>query len=145
MIPHRSIFALLFTALCATAPFARADDEEKKHPIDAKVAALFDKAVSTADMMQAADKGTKLWDAELNRCYGELKKKMKPAAFATLQAAQRQWLAYRDAQFKALDEFYSQFDGTMYLPMRADAGMTVIRTRAMELYDMLEMLKEHAQ
>jgi uncharacterized protein YecT (DUF1311 family) len=145
MTAHRSIFTLLLLALLATAPFVRAEDEEKKHPIDAKVAALFDKAVSTHDMIQAAGQGTKLWDAELNRCYGELKKKLKPEAFTALQAAQRQWIAYRDAQSKALDEFYSQFDGTMYLPMRADAGMTVIRTRAMELYDMLEMLKEHAQ
>lgn len=142
MNTYRTLFALFLGALLATASFVRAEDEEK-HPIDAKVAALFDKAVSTADMVEAAGKGTKLWDAELNRCYGELKKKMKPAAFAALQAAQRQWLAYRDAQFKALDEFYGQFDGTMYIPMRADAGMTVIRTRAMELYHMLQTFEEH--
>lgn len=136
--------AALLAALLLAAPAVFAD-EEKKHPIDAKVEALFDKAGSTAEMIRAADQGTKLWDAELNRCYGELKKRIKPDAFTALQAAQRQWLAYRDAQFKALDEFYGQFDGTMYLPMRADAGMTVIRTRAMELYNMLEMFKDHGQ
>jgi uncharacterized protein YecT (DUF1311 family) len=136
--------AVILAALLLTTPAVFAD-EEKKHPIDAKVEALMDNANSTADMIGAADKGTKLWDAELNRCYGELKKKLKPGSFAALQNAQRQWLAYRDAQFKALDEFYGQFDGTMYLPMRAHAGMIVIRTRAMELYDMLETFKEHGE
>jgi len=135
-------FLLLTAALFVSGIAAFAEDEEE-HPIDAKVAALFDKAESTHDMIQAADKGAKLWDAELNRCYTALKKKLKPEAFSALQAAQRQWIAYRDAQYKALDEFYSQFDGTMYLPMRADAGMTVVRTRAMELYNMLQVFEEH--
>ena len=136
--------ALLLAALLLTAPAVFADDEEK-HPLDAKVSALFENANSTADMMQAASKGAQLWDAEMNRCYGELKKKLKPKAFAALQAAQRQWLAYRDAQHKAIQEFYGGFDGTMYLPMSADAAMQVVRRRALELHSMLEVLKEHGE
>lgn len=136
--------ALLLAALLLTTPAVFADDEEK-HPLDAKVSALFEKANSTADMIEAATKGTKLWDQEMNRCYAELKAKMKPAAFTALQAAQRQWLAYRDAQFKAIQQFYGGFDGTMYIPMSANAAMEVVRRRALELHSMLEVLKEHGE
>lgn len=128
-------------ALLLAVPAAIA--EEKTHPIDGKVEALFEKAGSTAEMIEACDAAAKLWDAELNRCYGELKKKLRPAAWTALQAAQRQWLAYRDAQWKCIAEFYGQFEGTMYLPMRADAAMSIVRTRAMELHDMLAVFEEH--
>ncbi|MEQ1861962.1 MAG: lysozyme inhibitor LprI family protein [Chthoniobacteraceae bacterium] len=133
---------ILTFALFVFAPPARSDDENK-HPIDAKVAAIFDKAQSTAAMIDAADKALKLWDAELNRCYGELKKKLKPDAFAALQASQRQWLVFRDAQLKFIGEFYGQFDGTMYRPMAAHAVMEVTRTRAIELHRRLGILREH--
>jgi len=137
MKPADCLAALL--AFCA--PAFAADDG--KHPLDAKVAALVDKANSTAEMVRANDEGVRLWDAELNRCYGELKKRLQPAAFNALQAAQRQWLAYRDAQFKFIAELYGHFDGTMYIPMRSAAAMDVVRTRALELHHTLEIVKEH--
>lgn len=136
--------AFCLAALLFTAPAVFADDEEK-HPLDKKVEAILEKANSTAEMVQANDQGVKLWDAELNRCYGELKKRLKPDAFAALQAAQRQWLGYRDAQFKFIAELYGHFDGTMYIPMRSAAAMQVVRSRALELYHILEVVKEHGE
>lgn len=132
--------ALFLTALIfATTAFPQ---DEKKHPLDAKVNAILDKASSTADMVRANDEGARLWDAEMNRCFSELKKKLAPAAFAELQAAQRQWLVYRDAQYRFYREFYGRRDGTMYIPMSSAAALRVVRTRALELHHTLEVLKE---
>ena len=61
----------LFSMLSVTR--GGAAEETKKHPVEAKVDALMEKAVSTADMIQAYDKGIALWDAELNRVYQALR------------------------------------------------------------------------
>jgi uncharacterized protein YecT (DUF1311 family) len=134
--------ACLIAAIVLASPLATHADDEEGHPIDAKMEALVDAANSTADQVKAYSRGLKLWDGELNRCYGDLKKRLKPQAFAALQAAQRQWLAYRDEQLKFIVELYSSFDGTMYIPMSAAASMEVTRKRALELYEALQLLTE---
>jgi uncharacterized protein YecT (DUF1311 family) len=131
----------LLTVLAATASFA---GEEKPHPIDAKVAAAEEKAKSTAETRQAYTDGLKLWDAELNRVYAELKKKLKKEAFEALQNSQKQWIAHRDTEIRFLGEFYAQFSGTMYQPMYAAAVMNVTRARALDLTRRLELQSEHA-
>ena len=124
---------------------ANAQDEEKSiHPIEGKVDALMEKAVSTADMIQAYDKGIALWDAELNLVYQALRKALPVPAGEKLKLAQQQWLLYRDAQYAMLDEQYNQYDGTMYLPMRVAARMTVIEDRARYLKALLETQREHS-
>jgi uncharacterized protein YecT (DUF1311 family) len=132
-------FALLFALLLTISSFA---SEERKHPIDRKIDAAADKAMSTVEMVKVQVDGLKLWDVEMNRVYGELKKRLKPSAFTALQAAQRAWIAYRDTQLKFLGEFYSQFQGTMYRPMEAAAELEVTRQRALELTEKLETLKD---
>ena len=134
--------ALICCGLLASSTFAA---DQRKHRIDLKMDAASEKALSTADMMQVQAEGLKLWDAELNRVYGELKKKLKPAAFTALQAAQRDWLKYRDSQLKALEVFYGQLEGTMYRPMHAAAILAVTRARALELADLLEMDDLHGE
>jgi uncharacterized protein YecT (DUF1311 family) len=140
---HMKLLAFLTVVFLAALPVHAADEAE--HPLDKKIGPMIENAGSTADMLQAYDKGVKLWDAELNRCYVELKKKLKPDAFTALQAAQRQWLEYRDAQFKFIAAFYGHFDGTMYIPMRSAAAMQVVRQRALELHHTLEVFAEHEQ
>ena len=121
----------------------RTEDAAGKHPIDAKVSALVDKAVTTADMIQAFNKGTALWDAELNRVYQALRKALPAPAAEKLKLAQQQWLLYRDASYALIDEQYSQYDGTLYLPLRVAARMRVTEDRARYLKDLLETQQEH--
>ena len=101
--------------------------------------------MSTAEQTQAQTKGLELWDAEMNRVYAELRKRLKPAAFAALQVAQRDWLKYRDSQKKFLGEMYGQFQGTMYIPMQASAVMQITRARALELTHLLRVYEESAE
>ncbi|HEX2750552.1 MAG TPA: lysozyme inhibitor LprI family protein [Verrucomicrobiales bacterium] len=126
----------------------RAEDEEetkeKKHPIDVKVEKKADNAKSTAATTEAYREGLLLWDKEMNRAYQELKKVLPEKSFAALKAAQLQWISYRDAQIAFINSCYDQYDGTMYIPMRASAIMEVTRARALELLHRLEVHKEHA-
>lgn len=138
----RIISTLLSIVLAAT---SLGEDTPKKHPIDVKIAAAEEKANSTAEQTEAQANGLKLWDAEMNRVYNALKKRLKPATFAALQAAQRDWLKYRDSQRKFLDELYGEFQGTMYIPMHAAAVKEITRARALELTHLLEIHGESAE
>jgi uncharacterized protein YecT (DUF1311 family) len=122
-----------------------AEEKLRKHPIDVKTEAAEEKAMSTAEQTQAQDYSLKLWDAELNRVYAKLKKRLKPATFAALQSAQRDWIKYRDSQQKCLTELYQQFQGTMFTPMHAAAVKEITRVRALELTHILEMHEEFAE
>lgn len=139
----KTLMLLLLGMLVINPAVIPAEESVRKHPIDVKIEAAAEKAMSTVDMIQVQDNGLKLWDAEMNRVYGLLKKRLKPDAFALLQAAQRDWIKYRDDQVKFIGEFYTQFDGTMYRPMQVAAVMEVTRQRGLELTRILEMLEEH--
>ncbi len=134
----------ILTALLLAAPACAADPPEKKHPLDAKVEKLSDKANSTHESTAAYTARLELWDRELNRVYQELKKALPEKTFASLKASQVQWLAYRDTQIAFINACYDQYEGTMYQPMRASAIMEVTRARALDLTRRLEMHKEHA-
>jgi len=133
-------FAAFSVLIMASVP---AEKSDARHPIDARVEALMEKAVSTADTIQAYDKGIALWDAELNRVYQALRKALPAPVGDKLKLAQQQWLLYRDAQYAMLDEQYNQYDGTMYLPMRVAARMRVTEDRARYLTLLLETQQEH--
>jgi uncharacterized protein YecT (DUF1311 family) len=127
------------------ASFAVAEGKPAKHPIDVKTEAAEEKALNTAEQTEAQAKGLKLWDAEMNRVYAKLKKRLKPAAFDKLQAAQRDWLKYRDSQQKLLLELYQEFQGTMFIPMHAAAVKEITRSRTLELTHLLEVYEEFAE
>ena len=119
-----------------------AEEKPKPHPIDVRIEAAEEKAMSTAEQRDVQSDAFKLWDAEMNRIYAKLKKRLKPATFSALQVAQRDWLKYRDSQEKFLDELYQGFQGTMYIPMHAAAVKEITRARALELTHLLEIHDE---
>jgi uncharacterized protein YecT (DUF1311 family) len=109
-----------------------------KHPIDA----AYDRAVaadsSTAGMVDAAVDARKRWDADMNRVYGLLMKKLDPGTGTLLRDAQRAWIRYRDAELAAnagiVDWEYRQAGGgTIWSVVQAGRAMEITRTRALEL------------
>lgn len=126
-------------------PHLAAEEKPKPHPIDVKIEAAEEKAMSTAEQREVQSNAFKLWDAEMNRVYAKLKKRLKPATFSALQIAQRDWLKYRDSQEKFLDELYREFQGTMFIPMHAAAVMKITRARALELTHLLEVHGEFSE
>lgn len=74
-----------------------------------------------------------LWDKELNIAYENLMASLSPSDQQVLRNAQRQWIAFRDAEFKAIDALYKSKDGTMYIPMRVAERLDILKTRVLQL------------
>jgi len=131
--------AVVFVLLFATVTTAQ---EQSQHPIDKALEACIDKNGSTAGMVECTDKAYAAWDKELNKNYGELLRTLKPAQRETLKAAELEWIKYRDLEFKFIESIYDTMQGTMYIPMRIDARMEVIKKRALELKGFLDLAQE---
>jgi uncharacterized protein YecT (DUF1311 family) len=103
------------------------------------------KAMTQTDMHICANEEATRVDAELNRVYRDLLSKAKkdPVALAKIRAAERAWIAYRDAY---IDAMYPAKDkqahyGSMF-PMEVDllgAKLTRQHIAALE-----EMLKQYS-
>ncbi len=67
---------------------------------------------------------------------------LNPKQKEALRLAQFEWIKYRDLEFKSIDIIYDTMEGTMYIPMRISAHLEVIKKRALELSNYLELIKE---
>lgn len=131
--------ALLSVLLLATASFAQ---EQTQHPIDKALETCIDKNGSTAGMVECTDKAYVAWDRELNKNYTELMRTLKASGKETLRLAQLEWIKFRDLNFKLIDSVYDRMEGTMYIPMRIDARMEIVKRRALELKAYLDLIQE---
>ena len=140
----RKSLALLLLVVFGLLLVSTGHAEEKEHPIDVQLEKLLDKNPSTLGQLQALAQGYDLWDKELNRVYRTLKKELAHQEMdnVALTTAQRNWITYRDSHFEALKKFYQGFQGTMYRPMHAYDRMAFVRTRVLQLSDMLMTVKE---
>ena len=131
--------ALISVLLLATASTAQ---EQPQHQIDKALDACIDKNGSTAGMVECTDKAYVAWDKELNKNYTELMRALKLKQKEALRLAQLEWIKYRDLEFKLIDSIYDTMEGTMYIPMRIAAHMEVIKKRALELKNYLDLVTE---
>ncbi len=131
-----ALISILFLASLSTA------QEQPQHPIDKALDACIDKNGSTAGMVECTDKAYAAWDKELNKNYGELMRALNPKQKEALRLAQLEWIKYRDLEFKSIDSVYDTLKGTMYIPMRISAHLEVIKKRALELKDRLDLIKD---
>jgi uncharacterized protein YecT (DUF1311 family) len=135
----RTIAALLLAAVFATTLQAA-----EESPIDKKLAACMESDPSTAGTIECIGEAYASWDRELNAAYQSLMKRLSPAQQDSLRKSQRQWVAWRDAEFETLDLIYGDLQGTMFLPMRVDDRMQIVkaRARALRSYESLLTLDE---
>jgi uncharacterized protein YecT (DUF1311 family) len=140
----RFIFlAAVFLGVYFPVAFANSSvNQELQHPIDKALEACIDKNGSTAGMVECTDKAYAAWDQELNKNYGKLMRLLKPSQKEALRLAQLEWIKYRDLDFKLIDSVYDTMQGTMYIPMRVDARMEVVKKRAQELKGYLDLIQE---
>ena len=131
-----ALISILFLASLSTA------QEQPQHPIDKALDACIDKNGSTAGMVECTDKAYAAWDKELNKNYGELMRALNPKQKEALRLAQLEWIKYRDLEFNSIDSVYDTLQGTMYIPMRISAHLEVIKKRALELKDRLDLIKD---
>ena len=134
----------LVLALLLAAPLHAQTDP---HPIEAELSRCMEtpEGMSTHGMRQCLGNASEAWDKEMNRIWGELMRELPAPAKDSLRAAQRKWIAFRDAELEALAQSYGAMPGTMYLVMHADAASTLTRDRVRQLDALLEALRSSVQ
>lgn len=113
-----------------------------EHPVDQWLTECMDKDPTTAGMNNCLFEAYEKWDAELNRAYMALRKRLSPSQQKALKAAQVEWLKYRDAEFELIEQFYSGFEGTMYQPMRLEDRVEIVRKRVLGLRSYQALLED---
>ena len=103
------------------------------HPIDQYQSKCIAADSTTAGMTNCTNGASARWGKALNSVYANLLSSISRSEQQALRAAQRQWILYRNAEFKLIDEMYKTKDGTMYIPMRAADRLEIIKTRALQL------------
>jgi len=121
---------------------ASVPEAREVHHIDRIVTRCLEKEISTLGITACLDDGYKLWDAELNKVYNQLRVNLKPEQQKALKAAQTEWIKYRDAEFAFKNSFYSSLQGTMYQTMNAEDCLEMVKKRTLELESCLKLLKE---
>ena len=141
-LPMRNSIRYGLLLLALLLPTLVSAQEAEKHPIDKALDICTEKDPSTAGMVRCTDAAYKKWDQELNKNYRTLMARLKPAGKQLLKSAQLSWITYRDNEFKLIDSIYDSIQGTMYIPMRIDEKMQIVKQRALALAGHLDMLDE---
>ncbi len=110
-------------------------------PIEQQVDRLRDRAKSTADMVEAEEKGANLWDQEMNRVYRELMRRLPKEDQSILKDSQQEWLKFRDSNLKLIQKVYGSGEGTIYHVLAARAALDAVHDRAIELRDYLDTVE----
>ena len=118
-----------------------AEEKEKKHPIDVWLEKCIEKDSSTAGMIKCSGKAYEMWDKEMNKVYQELMKKLSPEEKELLKESQKQWLKFRDSEFRFLDKFFEGY-GTILPVLKAGEKISIIKERTKRLDSYLFYINE---
>lgn len=132
-------FFLIVFLIATTSVFARVDIEKD---IEKRQSDCTDMDSSTQGMTNCAEAAYKEWDRELNKAYKQLINLLPESKKLALKESQRAWLKYRDLEFKSLEGIYGELDGTMYIPMSVESRTRVVRERALQLRNCIDLLSE---
>lgn len=112
--------------------FSFSQIEQNEHRLDKEYKACCNKKHGDYGALYCAIELGKEWDLEMNKYYLGLMNILDSIAQKDLLSAQRQWMKYRDLEYKFSNSLHDM-EGTMYLRMRAYRNMRIVRMRALEL------------
>jgi uncharacterized protein YecT (DUF1311 family) len=134
--------AVLFSIVIFMLPLGSSADASGAHPIDAALTSCIDKDPSTEGMTKCIHTAYAQWDKELNSNYSVLLRQLPPKDKQLLKAVQKEWIAYRDKEFRLMEQIYSHLEGTMYIPAQAHDRLGIVKQRALQLKAYADTLKE---
>jgi uncharacterized protein YecT (DUF1311 family) len=108
------------------------DDLGAQHPIDVANDACQQDDSSTLGISGCLAEAAARWDRQLNLNYQRLLGRLDVEKQAPVKAAQRAWLAWRDAQFAVISATY-QREGTMWGLVSAGHRLDLVREQAVRL------------
>jgi len=119
---------------------------QTKNPIDLTLDKCLSSAETTVQVTSCFTSCWDSWDKELNKYYKAYRDQLSPKGRHALTQAQRQWINFRDEEFKRIDHHYfTELGGTMWTAAALDEKVTIIKRRALEFKsnaDDLKMSKE---
>lgn len=125
----------LVAAVAAGPALARADSSVQADPIDRALDRCLaaPAAGSTAGMVSCLDTAYGAWDKELNTVYRALSASLDPKSRALLQASQRQWIAFRDAERKFWQGPWTADEGTLIQITLGQTNVDLVKARVLTL------------
>lgn len=138
----KRVLIVVFLLMIFAAGSGFAGEKEKQHSIDAWLEKCVASDSSTNGMTKCAIEANTMWDKEMNRTYKELMKKLPEKQKTLLKQSQIQWVKFRDAEFNFINEFYGNFEGTIWQNILAGEKITVVKKRTLNLQVYLNYLKE---
>ena len=128
-----SIFQSL-TALAVVMPLLGAASPTAD-PLDAALQACLAKpdGETTVGMLDCTQTAIHGWDKRLNEAYQRALAALDPASRDLLRQSQRQWLAFREVERKALGGPWRGNSGTLAGVMASNAVLSAIKERVEEL------------
>lgn len=130
----------LLVMLIIVVPCVSWAGEDVTDPIDKRLEECIEKNPTTAGMTNCAYESMDAWDKEMNVVYKKLMKRLDTKGKTALKKSQIQWLKFRDDEFEFIAAYYDNFQGTMYIPMRANAMAQVVKERTIKLRSYLNLL-----
>ncbi len=108
---------------------------EPVDPIDAALAQCLDSpdGQSTAGMVACLDTAYAAWDQAMNDVYDNLFDLLDAASLTALKAAQRKWIAFRDAEEDFLVALQNPVNGTIEHVVAAQGRVDLVKARTLQL------------
>ena len=118
--------AFLTLLLCLSPKRLLAQSETKIHPVDKKYEACRALDYSNLGERACLRQALEDWDKALNKAY-------KSITFSpTLKASQLAWLAYRDKEFKHIENLFNA-EGSMYPNLILVYKIEIVKARVLQL------------
>lgn len=116
---------------------------QETHFIDIEESKCLDKKdISNTQMLECSIKAGQSWDKELNKYYNLLAARLPKDAFEILKTSQKEWIIYRDKEFKFISKLYYELkEGTMWYIISENKKKEIVKSRALELQMFLEDLE----
>ncbi|MCK5742899.1 MAG: DUF1311 domain-containing protein [Chlorobi bacterium] len=126
----KKLFVLLFLFLIPVIVLPQEAEEE--HEIDTWLGKCLENNYSDYDMAICFQTAEEKWDKDLNVVYRKLIKNMDKKEKSALKKSQREWVKWRDKEFKLLISIYDS-GGTMDGLMISSDRMSIVKARVIDL------------
>jgi|GEM_PF-621728 len=118
----------------------RNDNEVNQIDVELKKCLNLRENYTTAGMVKCTNLAIKKWDEELNVKYQELLGLMTEDQKIILKESQRKWIEFRDKEIDLINRFYSDLQGTMWIPISAMKQVELIKSRVLIIEDYISTL-----
>ncbi|KFC23203.1 lysozyme inhibitor LprI family protein [Epilithonimonas lactis] len=119
--------SILFLLVTTTFSFAQ-------NKIDQDLEKCLSQRNSTAGQVSCVSSARDSWDKELNKSYLSLSQKLSKTGKSELVEAQRNWMKFRDSEFKLIDKYYFGVKkGTLFYVIAENKKLEIVKERALQL------------